>query len=146
VHSYPGAEHLPGLVLYRFDAPLIFANARVFRDQIRRLARAHPRPVWIVLAAEPITDIDTTAGDMLGPLVEELRAQGTALVWAELKDPVRRKLDRYGLTAAVGPERFFATLDEAVTAYRARTGVAWIAPHRDSDVDGDRPVRPAPGA
>jgi high affinity sulfate transporter 1 len=127
VRSYPDAEHLPGLVLFRFDAPLIFANARVFREQIRRLARTDPRPVWIVLAAEPVTDVDTTAADMLGPLVAELRTQGTTLVWAELKDPVRRKLDRYGLTAAIEPEHFFATLDEAVAAYRARTGAVWTA-------------------
>ncbi len=130
VRSYPDAESLPGLVLFRFDAPLIFANARVFRDQIRLLARTDPRPVWIVLAAEPVTDVDTTAGDMLEALVGELDAQGTSLMWAELKDPVRRKIDRYGLTAALGPERFFATLDEAVTAYRARTGAAWTAPPR----------------
>jgi len=127
VRSYPDAEHLPGLVLYRFDAPLIFANARVFRDQLRRLARTDPQPVWIVLAAEPVTDVDTTAADMLGPLVAELRDRGTTLVWAELKDPVRRKLDRYGLTATIGPEHFFATLDEAVAAYRARTGEVWTA-------------------
>ena len=128
VRSYPDAEPLPGLVLFRFDAPLIFANSRVFRDQIRRLARADPRPVWIVVAAEPVTDVDTTAADMLGPLVDELDAEGTSLVWAELKDPVRRKLDRYGLSVA---GRFFATLDEAVDAYRALTGAGWVAPDDD---------------
>jgi high affinity sulfate transporter 1 len=146
VRSYPDAEHLPGLVLFRFDAPLIFANARVFRDQIRRLARTDPRPVWIVLAAEPVTDVDTTAADMLGPLVDELKAQGTTLVWAELKDPVRRKLDRYGLTAAFDPECFFATLDEAIAAYRARTGATWTGPDEDSPVEGDMRPRPVPGA
>jgi MFS superfamily sulfate permease-like transporter len=146
VRSYPNAEYLPGLVLFRFDAPLIFANARVVRDQIRRLARTDPRPVWIVLAAEPVTDVDTRAGDMLGPLVDELEAQGTALVWAELKDPVRRELDRYGLTTTIDPDRFFATLDEAVAAYRARTGATWTAPDEDSPVAGDRQPRPAPGA
>jgi high affinity sulfate transporter 1 len=142
VRSYPDAELLPGLVLFRFDAPLIFANARVFRDQIRHLARTEPRPVWIVLAAEPVTDVDTTAADMLGALVDELDAEGTTLVWAELKDPVRRKLDRYGLTRAIVPDRFYATLDEAVAAYRARTGAAWTAPEEGSSLRGD--VRPGP--
>ncbi|GAA3351790.1 sulfate permease [Amorphoplanes nipponensis] len=142
VRSYPAAEHLPGLVIFRFDAPLIFANARVFRDQVRRLARSRERPVWIVLAAEPVTDVDTTAGDMLGPLIDQLAAHGTALVWAELKDPVRRKLDRYGLTPAIGPEHFFATLDEAVGAYRARTGAGWAAPGEESPVEGDAHPRP----
>ena len=63
--SYPDAEQLPGLVIFRFDAPLFFANARTFRDQIRRWRRPSPRPRWIVVAAEPITDVDTTAADML---------------------------------------------------------------------------------
>ena len=62
---YPEAEQLPGLVIFRFDAPLFFANARTFRDEVRRLAGAEPRPHWIVVAAEPITDVDTTAADML---------------------------------------------------------------------------------
>src|ERR1700742_1789317 len=56
---HPGAQQLPGLVIFRFDAPLFFANARTFRDQIRRLANTEPRPTWILIAAEPITDVDT---------------------------------------------------------------------------------------
>ncbi|MCA2211457.1 SulP family inorganic anion transporter [Jidongwangia harbinensis] len=143
VRSYPDAELLPGLVLFRFDAPLIFANARVFRDQIRRLARTEPRPDWIVLAAEPVTDVDTTAADMLAVLVQELDAQGTALVWAELKDPVRSKIDRYGLTAAVDEAHYFATLDEAVVAYRARTGATWTTPAAEPPTRGEVPPRPA---
>ena len=86
---HPEAEQLPGLVIFRFDAPLFFANARTFRDQIRRLAAAEPRPQWILIAAEPITDVDTTAADMLADLDQELNAAGTFLVFAELKDPVR---------------------------------------------------------
>ena len=96
IHSYPDAGHLPGLVLYRFDGPLFFANATTFRDEIRRLAKAEPKPAWIVIAAEPITDVDTTAADMLTELDEALNAQGISLVFAELKDPVRRKIVRYG--------------------------------------------------
>ena len=65
VRSYPEAEHLPGLVIYRFDAPLFFANAKTFRDEVLHLARAEPAPRWIVVAAEPITDVDTTAADVL---------------------------------------------------------------------------------
>ncbi|MEV6596275.1 sulfate permease [Actinoplanes sp. NPDC051346] len=128
VRSYPDAELLPGLVMFRFDAPLIFANARVFRDQVRRLARHQPAPRWIVLAAEPVTDVDTTAADMLEALDTELDARGVSLVLAELKDPVRRKIDRYGLTGALDPAHFFPTLDDAVAAYRARTGAEWAAP------------------
>ena len=75
-HLHPDAEEIPGLVIFRFDAPLFFANARTFRDQIRRLAAVDPRPRWILIAAEPITDVDTTAADMLVDLDEELNAAG----------------------------------------------------------------------
>jgi high affinity sulfate transporter 1 len=124
---HPEAEQLPGLVLFRFDAPLFFANARTFRDQIRSLAQTDPRPRFIVIAAEPITDVDTTAADMLVDLDEELNAEGTFLAFAELKEPVRAKLERYQLIGPLNPEHFFPTLDSAIDAYRARTGVDWVA-------------------
>ena len=126
VRVHPDADRLPGLVLFRFDAPLIFANARVFRDQIRKLARSDPPPKWIVVAAEPITDVDTTASDMLEDLDEELNARGISLVFAEMKTPVREKIERYGLTRTIDPAHFYPTLDEAVEAYREQTGADWI--------------------
>jgi high affinity sulfate transporter 1 len=122
---HPEAQQLPGLEIFRFDAPLFFANARTFRDQVRRLAGATPRPRWIVIAAEPITDIDTTAADMLLELDEELNAEGTFLVFAELKDPVRAKLERYELIGPLDPGHFFPTLDAAVEAFRRQTGAEW---------------------
>jgi MFS superfamily sulfate permease-like transporter len=125
---HPDAEELPGLVIFRFDAPLFFANARTFRDQIRRLAAAEPRPRWIVVAAEPITDVDTTAADMLLALDEELNAAGTALVFAELKEPVRAKLERYELIGPLDRDHFFPTLDAAVDAFRDETGADWVPP------------------
>jgi MFS superfamily sulfate permease-like transporter len=128
VHSYPEADHLPGLVIYRFDAPLFFANAKTFRDEVRRLARADPPPTWIVIAAEPVTDVDTTASDVLEELDEALNAQGISLVFAELKDPVRRKIERYGLTRTIDPRHFFPTIESAVTAFRHQTGAEWTAP------------------
>jgi len=127
VRSYPAAQHLPGLVIYRFDAPLIFANAKTFRDEIRRLAAADPEPRWIVLAAEPVTDVDTTASDVLEELDEALNARGISLVFAELKDPVRRKIERYGLTRTIDPSHFFPTIGAAVAAFRAETGAQWTA-------------------
>lgn len=125
LRSYPDAERLPGLVLFRFDAPLIFANARSFREEISRLSRTDPRPRWIVVAAEPITDIDTTAADMLEDLDEDLNAEGISLVFAELKDPVREKIDRYKLTRTIDPAHFFPTIEDAVATYRAQTGAGW---------------------
>jgi high affinity sulfate transporter 1 len=128
VSSYPGAEQLPGCVLCRFDAPLIFANARTFREQIRALARSQPPPQWIIVAAEPITDVDTTAADMLEDLDEALNAQSISLIFAEMKDPVREKIERYGLTRTIDPHHFFPTLDDAVAAFRAQSGAGSAAP------------------
>ena len=127
MHVYADAQHLPGLVIYRFDGPLFFANATTFRDEIRRMARAHPPPRWIVIAAEPVTDVDTTASDMLEDLDEALNAQGISLVFAELKDPVRRKIERYGLTRTIDPNHFFPTIETALAAFREETGAEWTA-------------------
>ncbi|MEU8816587.1 sulfate permease [Actinoplanes sp. NPDC048796] len=130
VREHPEAELMPGLVLFRFDAPLIFANARSFRQEIRHIANADPAPQWIVVAAEPLTDVDTTAADMLEELDAELDAEGIALVFAEMKHPVRAKLDRYKLTGKIEEEHFFPTVEDAVAAYQRRTGRAWSHPPR----------------
>jgi len=128
VHSYPEAQQLPGLVIYRFDGPLFFANAKTFRDEIRRMARADPPPRWILIAAEPMTDVDTTASDVLEDLDEALNADGISLVFAELKDPVRRKIERYGLTRTIDPRHFYPTIESAVAAFRQETGAEWTGP------------------
>ena len=139
IRSYPGAERLPGLVIYRFDGPLFFANATTFRDEIRRLARAQPKPTWILIAAEPVTDVDTTASDVLTDLDEALNAQGVSLVFAELKDPVRAKIERYGLTRTIDPQHFFPTIAAAIAAFRAETGAQWTGDGQ-SDVPAAPPV------
>ena len=132
VTSHPQAQQLDGLVLYRFDSPLFFANARTFRDEIRNLAGADPHPRWIVLAAEPITDIDTTAADVLEELNTALTNQKVKLVFAELKHPVRTKLERYQLEKPLATDRFFPTIDAAVEAFRTATGGQWHAPTTNS--------------
>ncbi len=128
VTRYPQARQMPGLVVFRFDAPLFFANARTFADQVERLAATEPRPRWIIIAAEPITDIDTTAADMLEELVTDLAAHGTELVFAELKDPVRLKLERYGLSGVMDKVTFHLTLNRAGKAYREAFGTDWTEP------------------
>jgi high affinity sulfate transporter 1 len=128
VESYPHAELLPNCVIFRFDAPLFFANARTFREQLRALAARTPRPKWIIVASEPITDVDTTAADMLQALDEALNEQGINLVFAEMKDPVKEKIDRYELTKTIDPTHFYPTIDEAVDAFRELTGAAWQGP------------------
>jgi high affinity sulfate transporter 1 len=128
VHTHPDAQQVPGLVIYRFDAPLFFANVKTFRDQIRRLAAADPPPRWIVIAAEPVTDVDTTAADVLTDLDEELNKRGISLVFAELKDPVRAKIERYGLTRTIDPGHFFPTVGAAVRAFQAETATPLKSP------------------
>ncbi len=132
VHSYPDAHQLPGLVIYRFDAPLFFANAKSFRDEIRALARSEPAPHWILVAAEPITDVDTTAADVLFELDHLLDERGQTLVFAELKDPVRRKIERYGLTREIEPRHFFPTVEAAIEAWRAKSGAVWTTRAADA--------------
>jgi high affinity sulfate transporter 1 len=125
---HPGAATIEGLTIFRFDAPLVFANCRTFRDEVRALAAAEPRPRWILVAAEPITDVDTTAADMLEDLDEELNAQGTSLVFAEMKTPVQRKIERYELTRTIDPGHFFHTLEGAVRAFTVQHGTGGSMP------------------
>ena len=126
--SYPDAELLPGLLVYRFDAPLIFANSRTFGEAVRAQIESRPDLRWVILAAESITDIDTTASDMLEDLDIWLNERGVSLVFAELKDPVREKIERYELTHTIDPAHFFPTVDDAVAEYRRQTGAAWQKP------------------
>jgi high affinity sulfate transporter 1 len=124
---HPAGRQVPGLLLYRFDAPLFFANAGVFRRRLRELlATTTPRVRWVVVAAEPITDVDSTAASVLGELLAELRQQGVTLAFAELKGPVKDRLQRYGLYDRVGADRFFPTVGTAVDGYLAATGVEWV--------------------
>ena len=107
----------------------IFANARTFRDaDAGAWPRTDPTLRWIVVAAEPITDVDTTAADMLEELDAELNERGVSLVFAEMKDPVREKIERYELTRTIDPAHFFPTLDDAVAEYVRQTSATWESP------------------
>ncbi len=125
VTEKPSVTQLPGLVTYRFDAPLFFANARTFAEQVERLATADPRPRWILIAAEPISDIDTTAADMLEELIGDLNERDIRLVFAELKEPVRAKLARYELSGITDGLPHYPTVNKAWKAYRETYGVPW---------------------
>jgi high affinity sulfate transporter 1 len=142
VRSYPDAETLPGCVIFRFDAPLFFANARTFREQIRALAASDPPPSWIIIAAEPMTDVDTTAADMLEDLDEDLNARGINLVFAEMKDPVRRKIERYELTRTINPRHFFPAVEDATKAFEREIGAQWERARRERDTPTDKPGAP----
>jgi high affinity sulfate transporter 1 len=115
---FPNAGQIPGLVLFRWDAPLFFANAEKFREVVLDAVASAPWPVsWLVVAAEPVTSIDVTAVDMLTELDEALEKAGVELVFAEMKDPVKDKLKRFGVFKTLGEGYFFHTVGEAVTAY-----------------------------
>ena len=118
VTRYPNARQTPGLVLFRWDAPLFFANAEFFKDRALDAVATATAPVeWLVVAAEPVTSIDVTAADALSELNETLRRTGTRLCFAELKDPVKDKLKRFGLFDQIGAQSFFATIDAVVDEY-----------------------------
>jgi high affinity sulfate transporter 1 len=126
ITRYPDARRIPGLVLFRWDAPLFFANAEFFKERVLDAVAKSPTPTrWLVVAAEPVTSVDVTACDMVAELDETLHAQGIELRFAELKDPVKDKLKRFGLFAQLGEESFFPTLGAAVSNYLEINNVAW---------------------
>ena len=127
ITRYPDARRIPGLVLFRWDAPLFFANAEWFHERVLAAVAGSPTPVrWLVVAAEPVTSVDVTAADMICELDDALRATDVDLVFAEMKDPVKDKLKRFGLYTRLGEDSFFATVGEAVNAYLERQAVQWV--------------------
>ena len=127
ITRYPDARLIPGLVLFRWDAPLFFANAELFHERVRAAVALSPAPVrWVVVAAEPVTSVDVTAADMVAELDDGLYAAGIELCFAEMKDPVKDKMKRFGLFARLGEQAFFATIGEAVRAYLATHPVDWV--------------------
>jgi MFS superfamily sulfate permease-like transporter len=118
---YPEATQLPGVVVYRWEAPLFFANCGQFRDQVRKLARDRS-PAWIVLQCEAVTDIDVTASEVLEALDEELNAAGTRVAFVELRDRLQELVRRYGLDTTLDQEHFYPSLDQALAAIRAASG------------------------
>jgi MFS superfamily sulfate permease-like transporter len=121
---FPEAKRIPGLVLFRWDAPLFFANAEYFSQCVQEAITSSPQPVRRVLVtAEPITSIDVTAADVLAELDVALVAKGVELCFAELKDPVKDKLKRFGLFERFGEGRFFPTNQSAVSNHlRQKSG------------------------
>jgi len=127
ITRYPNARQIPGLVLFRWDAPLFFANAELFKERALEAVAQAPTPVrWLVVTAEPVTSVDVTAADVLVELDETLHAAGIELCFAELKDPVKDKLRRFGLFARIGEQRFFPTIGAAVSRYLESHHVDWV--------------------
>ncbi|WP_426269362.1 SulP family inorganic anion transporter [Dyella kyungheensis] len=124
IKRYPSARLIPGLILFRWDAPLFFANAELFHQRILEAVAQSPTPVRrIVVAAEPVTSIDVTSADMLAELEGALRESAIELRFAEIKDPVKEKLKRFALLERFGT--LHPTIGSAVDAYLEEYKVDW---------------------
>ena len=127
ITRYPGARQVPGLILFRWDAPLFFANAELFRERaLDAVDRSPNRARWLVVAAEPVTSVDVTAADALVELDERLHSAGIELCFAELKDPVKDQLKLFGLFAQIGEKHFFPTIEAAVRNYVQSHTIDWV--------------------
>jgi MFS superfamily sulfate permease-like transporter len=126
IKRYPDARLIPGLVLFRWDAPLFFANSELFHQRLLEAVASSPTPVKrIIVAAEPVTSIDITSADMLTELVQRLRERNIELRCAELKDPVKDKLRRFELLGRFGATNFYPTVGAAIDAYLEEHKVDW---------------------
>jgi MFS superfamily sulfate permease-like transporter len=127
ITRYTHARQVPGLILFRFDGELFFANAGVFRTRLLAAVHQSEPPVHrVVVAAEPITGIDSTAADMLDALEKELDAHQIQLAFAEMKDPVKDAMRRFGLEDNFGKERFYPTVGVSVRRYIEEHDVDWV--------------------
>ncbi len=127
VSRHPEATTIPGLVLFRFDAPLFFANADHFERRVNEVLRRSPTQVRrFVVAAEPITDIDTSAAAMLERLIPDLHSRGIEFGFAELKGPVKDRLRQYGLYDVIGVERYYSSVGAAADRYVIDHGIDYV--------------------
>jgi len=126
VSRHPEARRIPGLVIFRWDAPLFFANAETFCERVMQSVVTAPTMTnWVLVAAEPVTDIDITAADAIAELDKTLCQAGIELCFAEMKGPTKDRLKRYGIFNTLGKENFFPTIGQAVDAYLEINKVEW---------------------
>ena len=126
VERYPEARRVPGLVLFRWDAPLFFANAELFNQRVLEAVAGSPTPVKrVIVTAEPVTSIDVTSADVLVELDEALRALDVELHFAEMKDPVKDKLKQFEIDTRFGPQCLHPTVGASVDSYLEDHKVEW---------------------
>jgi MFS superfamily sulfate permease-like transporter len=116
-----GARTVAGLVVYRFGSGLYFANAARFAEDVALLTRSGPPLTWFCLDGAAIGDVDYSAAAVLARVQTRLRAAGVRMVLANINESVAAQLERYGLTAALGPGAFFDTASEVLEEYRKAT-------------------------
>ena len=118
VDTHPDAHQIPGVIVYRWEAPLFFANAGSFRQQIRHLVRDH-EPEWVVIQCEAVTDVDVTAAEMLEQLDNELNAAGVHMAFAEMRSRLQDLTLRYGLLETIDRDHFYPTIEAALEEINA---------------------------
>jgi len=137
VKRHPEARQVPGMIVFRFDAPVFFANAEHFTRAVKKHVAERGEPVrHVIIAGEPITDIDTTGAESLRNLMEDLAADDVTFAFAELKGPVKDRLRSYGAFKEIGKKNFFSTIGHAVTEYLEDAGgdpLEWV-----DDYDGSQ--------
>jgi MFS superfamily sulfate permease-like transporter len=120
IPATPGKVTEPGLIVYRFDADLFYANQNLFTDEVRALVAHAPTPIrWFVVDAAAITDIDYSAAQSIRELLDDLARQKVGMIFGRVNFFLRSDMDRHGITADIGDTRIFATLHEAIAAARA---------------------------
>ena len=125
IRVHPEAETLPGLVIFRFDGPIIFANVGSFAGEVRRLVAEASEPVRAILVpAHQINDIDSTGADQIGKLAGELEAKGIITAFAEVKSALREAMQRSGLEERIGANHFYASIEEGVEELLRRPSTA----------------------
>ena len=127
VGRYPSAREVPGVVVFRWEAPLFFANSAAFRTQIRELVRAR-QPAWVVVQCQAVTDVDVSAAKMLEQLDRELNDRGVHMAFVEMRARVRELVGRYGLFETLDRDRFYPTLDSGLTAIEGELGAGGSVP------------------
>jgi sulfate permease, SulP family len=137
VEDYPDADTIPGLVVFRYDAPLCFANAADFHEHCLSAVEAEAHPVeWFLLNAEAIVELDLTAADAFRDLIDDLEARGIVFAMARVKQDLRAQLERGGLLERIPPERMYPTLPVALEAFERRERV--VAPTGPGEVHPTR--------
>ena len=137
VKRHPDARQVPGMIVFRFDAPVFFANAEHFTRAVKKHVAERGEPVrHVIIAGEPITDIDTTGAESLRNLMDDLAADDVTFAFAELKGPVKDRLRSYGAFKEIGKKNFFSTIGHAITEYLEEAGgdpLEWV-----DDYDGPK--------
>ncbi len=118
IPAEPGAISQPGLLIYRFSAPLFYANAGRFSEEIRSLVTATPSIRWVLVDAGPITQLDFSAARIVKDLYIELATLKILMVWAHVESNLQADLNRHHLTELIGPDRIFDRLHDAIAHYR----------------------------